>query len=118
MRFISLIVLGKRIGAIGQMMKDKSVSFWKKLLIVFGIVYLVSPIDIIPAPVFMFAWVDDFILWIWILWYLRDELDKYWNIEKGTNFSRKFYGKNVVEGVEYEVEQTGDEKDGGDDSDN
>ena len=116
MRFISLLVLGKRIGAIGQMMKDKSVSFWKKLLIVFGIVYLISPIDIIPAPVFMFAWVDDFILWIWILWYLRDELDKYCKIEKSENLSKKFYGKNIVEGVEYEVEETDDEKDSGDDN--
>ena len=116
MRFISLLVLGKRIGAIGQMMKDKSVSFWKKLLIIFGIVYLISPIDIIPAPVFMFAWVDDFILWIWILWYLRDELDKYCKIEKSEYLSKKFYGKNIVEGVEYEVEETDDEKDSGDDN--
>lgn len=109
MRFISLMVLGKRMGAIGHMMRDRSVSFWKKLLIVFGIIYLLSPIDLIPAPVFMFAWVDDFILWIWILWYLRDELDKYWTGEKSRGFSPKFYGKNIVEGVEYEVEETEDE---------
>ena len=59
MRFISLIVLWKRIGAVGHMMRDKSVSFWKKLLIVFGIIYLLSPIDLIPAPVFMFELSDE-----------------------------------------------------------
>ena len=49
MGFIKLRVLLKRIKAIRFMMADKSVAWWKKALIVFGILYLFLPIDLIPV---------------------------------------------------------------------
>ena len=60
MNFISWQVIWKRIKAIRFFMKDKTVPLRKKLLILLGIVYLVSPIDLIPAPVLIFGLVDDF----------------------------------------------------------
>ena len=106
MHWIGCGVIWKRIAAIKFLMKDKNVSIWKKLLIALGIVYVVSPVDLIPIVVFPFAWIDDFILWIWILWFLKDELDKYWLGEKEADLSKKFYGKDIVEGVEYEVSES------------
>ena len=104
-------VILKRIKAIKFMMKDKSVPKRKKALVIAGILYLFLPIDIIPPVLFPIAWVDDLILWIWILWHLKDTLDKYWLGEKEVDLSKKFSGKNIVEGVEYEVDKEGKEDD-------
>lgn len=85
------------------MMKDKSVPKRKKALIIAGIIYLVLPVDLIPPILFPIAWVDDLILWIWILWHLRDELDKYWLGDKPVDLSKNYRGKTIINDVDYEV---------------
>ena len=85
------------------MMKDNSVPKRKKALIIAGLIYLVLPVDLIPPVLFPIAWIDDLILWLWILWHLREELDKYWLGEKTVDFSKKYRGKTVIDDVEYEV---------------
>lgn len=102
-QFIGYNVILKRIKAIKFMMKDKAVPFRKKLLIVLGIIYLFLPIDLIPPVLFPIAWVDDLILWIWILWHLKDELDKYWIGEKAEDLSKKYKDKTVIDDADYEV---------------
>ena len=105
MRFIIFRVLGRRIKAIRYMMRDKSVKKRKKALIVAGIIYVFLPLKLIPPILFPhIAWVDSLILWIWILWYLRDELDKYWIGEKPQDLSRNYRGKTVISDVDYEIE--------------
>ena len=59
MQFLGFQMLIKRIKAIRFMMADKSVPKRKKALIVFGIIYLFLPIDLIPPILFPIAWVDD-----------------------------------------------------------
>lgn len=103
MQFLGFQVIFKRIKAIRFMMKDKSVPKRKKALIIAGIIYLFLPIDLIPPVLFPIAWVDDLILWLWILWHLREELDKYWLGEKQVDLSKKYRGKTVINNVEYEV---------------
>ena len=103
MRFLLFRILGRRIRAIPRMMRDKSVSIFKKLLIIGGLIYLFSPISLIPIVLFPVAWVDGFILWVFILWYLKDELDKYWLGEKPQDLSKEFRGKTVIRNVRYEV---------------
>ncbi|WP_130861028.1 YkvA family protein [Bacilliculturomica massiliensis] len=120
MQFISLAVLGKRIKAIKYMMKDKNVSFWKKALVVLGLIYLILPVDLIPPIIPVFGFLDDLILWLFILYYLRDELDKYWTGEdagkRDRDLKKKYRGKNIVDGVEYEVrEEEDDSREPGDD---
>ena len=72
MQFITIRVLLRRIAAITSLLRDKTVPLRKKALVIFGIVYLITPIDIIPAVLFPFALLDDLILWIYILWTLKD----------------------------------------------
>ena len=103
MQFIKIRALLKRIKAIKFMMKDKSVSWWKKGLIVFGIVYLVLPVDLIPPFIPVLGFLDDLFLWIFILWFLSKELDKYWYGDS-KDLSKKYGGKKVVDDVEYEVD--------------
>ena len=102
-QFLLFTVLGKRIKAIPYMMRDKSVPKRKKALIIIGLIYLFLPFDIIPVIIFPLGWVDDLILWVWIIWYLKDELDKYWIGEKPQDLSKKYRHKTVIHDVDFEI---------------
>ena len=105
MQFLGFRVLWRRIKAIRFMLADKTVPKRKKAIIIAGIIYLFLPLDIIPPFIFPIGVLDDIIVWLLILWYLRNELDKYWNGEMVTDLSKKYHGKHVVDDVEYEVEE-------------
>lgn len=110
MNAISMRVILKRLKAIKYFLKDKTVPKKKKALIIFGLVYLILPIDFIPPILFPFGFIDDAILWIYILWTLKDELDKYWNGEKAEDLSKKFKTERIVDDVSFEVEDENDLK--------
>lgn len=105
MNFISYRVILGRIKAIKAMMADKTVPKRKKLLVIAGLAYLFMPLDIVPVVLGPVALVDDLVLWAWILWNLKDTLDAYWVGEKVNDFSKEFSGKNLVEGVEFKVDE-------------
>lgn len=100
-------MLKKRIVAIKFLMTDRSVPFRKKLLVVFGLVYLFMPADIVPAVLFPVAWMDDLIVWLFIIWNLKEYLDKYWLGEKTVDITKNFRGKNVVDDVNFTVNNEG-----------
>lgn len=103
MGFPSLYELKHRIFSIRPMMKDPAVSFWKKALIVFGLIYLILPFDLIPPMIPVLGFLDDLILWLFILSYLKDDLDRYWVDERSP--SKKFSGKNIIDNVTYTVQE-------------
>ncbi len=113
MQFISLTVLIRRIKSIKSFLKDPKVPKRRKLLVIFGIIYLLMPIDLIPAPVLLFGLVDDAVLWLFILTHLRDELDRYWK-DDGNSFSpeKDLKGKNIVEGTATELKPDEEEERG------
>jgi uncharacterized membrane protein YkvA (DUF1232 family) len=105
MQFIYLQVLLKRLKAIKYFLKDKNVPLRKKLIIIGGFIYLMSPIDLIPEPIFIFGIVDDILLWSFIIWYLKSELDKYW-VESGpAEPTVKYRGKKIIDDVNFNVEE-------------
>lgn len=105
MQFISFRVLSGRIKAISSMMKDKTVPKRKKALVILGIIYLFLPVDLIPPVLFPLGFLDDIVLWLWIIWHLKDTLDQYWEGEKEVDLSKDFKDKDIVEGVEFTVNQ-------------
>ncbi len=105
MQFIFMRVLLRRIKAIPAFLKDKSVPLRKKLIVIFGIAYILWPIDLIPAPILIFGFVDDLVIWGFIIYYLRDELDKYWFGEKSVDLKKEFRGKDIIDDVEFEVHE-------------
>lgn len=112
MQFISFTVLVKRIKAIKWMMKDKTVPKRKKALVVFGVIYLLWPFDLIPLLVPVLGMMDDLVLWLYILISLKDELDKYGNRETEAPADKKKYdGKNIIDGVNFEVWDEDEQKD-------
>ena len=62
MQFLSLRFIMNRIKAISSMMRDKTVPKRKKALVIFGLIYLVLPVDIIPPVLFPFGFLDDLVL--------------------------------------------------------
>ena len=105
MQFFSFRFILNRIKAIRSMMRDTTVPRRKKALVVFGLIYLVLPVDLIPPVLFPIGFLDDLVLWIWIIWHLKDTLDQYWFGEKETDYSTDFKDKDLVEGVEYTVDK-------------
>jgi len=105
MQFIFFQVLLKRIKAIRYFMKDKGVPLRKKIIIVLGALYLLMPIDLIPEPILIFGVVDDIVLWTFIIWYLKSELDHYWIETDQVKPAEKFRGKNIIDDVNFEVKE-------------
>ncbi len=101
MQFFSFRILWKRIKAIRFMMKDKTVAWWKKALIILGLVYLVLPFDLIPPVIPVIGFLDDIIIWGIILYMLKDTLDTYWMGEKPVDYSKRY--KDAIEDVDFEV---------------
>jgi uncharacterized membrane protein YkvA (DUF1232 family) len=87
-------------------MKDKEVPKRKKLIIILGILFLISPVNLITVPIFGLGLIDDIILWSFIIYYLRDELDKYWvgEAEGPSLKDKELKGKDIIEDVDFEVE--------------
>jgi len=105
MQGFTLALLIGRLKNIGNLMKDRSVALWKKALVVFAIIYLLLPMDLIPPLIPVFGFLDDFLLWCFVLYLLWDELGKYAGTQTPPKSvkKKKFHGKNVVDGVEFEV---------------
>lgn len=103
MQGIFFQVLFKRIKAIKYFLKDKEVPKRKKIIIIAGILYLLLPIDLVPEPILLFGAIDDIVLWTFILWYLKDELDRYWLGDDTVKPEKKYRGKTIIDDVNFEV---------------
>ena len=62
MQFLSFRFIINRVKAISSMMKDKTVPKHKKALVIFGLIYLVLPVDIIPPVLFPFGFLTNHFL--------------------------------------------------------
>ena len=105
MQRLTLALLLGRLKHIKNLLKDKEVAFWKKVLVVFAIFYLFLPLDLIPPLIPVFGFLDDAVLWTGVLYLVWDELGKYGERKEFTKSEKKknFHGKNMVDGVEFEV---------------
>ena len=100
--FTVLIEIIKNFRLIKRMMADGNVSFWKKALIVVGIVYLILPFEIVPDILLPFGLISDIILWLLIMYILKDTMRKYRD-EDSRGERVKYKRGNIIEGVSYEV---------------
>ncbi|MHB1394777.1 MAG: DUF1232 domain-containing protein [Clostridia bacterium] len=72
----------KRIKLTIKYLRDKDVNFFKKLLIVGSLLYLVFPVDIVPDFIIGIGILDDITVLTFIWLALKSELDEYGR-EKG-----------------------------------
>lgn len=90
----------KRIGLLPKFLKDPQASLWKKLMVILGIVYMISPFDILPDPVLGLGFVDDAVLIAYIVSKISGELEKYVPKDATKEFDRD----KVIDHVEYKID--------------
>ena len=114
-RITALRVLISRIKHIKDYLRDPSASKIKKFLIIFGIIYLLSPIDLIPAPVLGFSIIDDAVLWGAILSYLAEELDRYGREENPVSAEarKRYKGMTIIDAEGRVIDEKEDVNPGG-----
>ena len=109
--FRSVIRFFSRFRYIKDFIKDPEASKAKKFLIFFGIIYLLSPIDLVPEPIFGVGFIDDIILWLFLIVYLGSSLEKYEDQKpKVRKRRRRFYGRDVYESEGRVIEDDETEK--------
>ena len=86
-----------RIKGIFPMLKDKNVAWWKKAILIAGMIYLVLPVDLIPPLVPVFGWLDDVLVWVAILYFMGKELDRYVPEKTGGNKKYRYKDSDVTE---------------------
>lgn len=60
--------------------RDPEISVWKKFLLVFPLIYIISPIDLIPEfLVPILGWVDDTVIALTVWKYMLELIDSYKN---------------------------------------
>lgn len=108
-RWLIFPLLIKELRSIKYLFQDKTAPLKYKAAVVLGLIYLFSPVDLIPAPILGFGILDDLTIWGCLLYYLKDPLSKY-----GKEFEDKkknpTKGKQVIEDVTYTVVTDEDKK--------
>ena len=96
-----------RFSIIIKFLMDKNVPFKEKWWVIIPLIYILSPADLIPAPVIGFSIVDDAVMFVFLLTVVAEKTKKYYseNTDKGKD---KEDIKNVVENVEYKIEKDED----------
>ena len=98
------MILLRRIKGIIPMLKDRAVPFWKKAILIAAIIYLILPVDLIPPLVPVFGWLDDIIIWVAILYFMRTELDAHIPGKKAPGKEAKYnYDKEDILEANYSV---------------
>lgn len=99
------------IKSIYRLLKDKAAKKRYKATIILGLIYLFSPIDLIPAPILGFSIIDDCVIWAVILYMLKEPLSEYKDADSAGRKSKvKTKGKNIYETEDFVVVEENDNK--------
>jgi uncharacterized membrane protein YkvA (DUF1232 family) len=77
---------------------DKNVTLREKWWVIIPLIYILSPADLIPAPILGFGIVDDLVILGFLLTVVYDKIKKYY-------FDNKTENKDIIENVEYEIDK-------------
>lgn len=92
-----------RLKTMVKLLLSKEVRIWDKIPIVLLLVYIVSPIDLIPFPVLGFSFIDDIVVFLILMNLVNKSTIKYY-----TGKNNEIDPEHVVNDVDYEVKD--DEK--------
>lgn len=96
-----------RINLMFKFLFDKTIPFKEKWWAILPLIYIISPIDLIPAPIFGFSIIDDIIILGFLLSKINEKTKKYYE-----NNDKKNYTKNkeevinkdkIINDVDYEI---------------
>ena len=109
-RWLIFPLLIKELRSIKYLFQDKQAKKRYKAVVIFGLIYLFWPIDLIPAPIIGLSLIDDIVLWGFILSYLKEPLSKYDDRVNEKKRKKTYQGKNVVDDVNYTIKEEGEEE--------
>jgi uncharacterized membrane protein YkvA (DUF1232 family) len=84
-----------------RLLKSRNVPLKDKLPIVLMLVYIISPIDLIPFPILGFSILDDIVVFILLSNIVKKTLSKYNISENGNNIDPE----HIINNVDYEVSE-------------
>lgn len=79
---------------------DKNIPIKEKMWIIIPLLYIISPIDLIPAPILGFSFIDDLVIFLYLMSMVNSKVNKYYN-KKEENVDED----KIVESVEYKVDE-------------
>jgi len=83
---------------------DKSIPLKEKWWIILPLIYIISPADLIPAPILGFSIIDDAVMLFYLFSVVNSKTKKYYGSnDKNDQESNK--KENIVEDVEYEIHE-------------
>jgi len=77
---------------------DKNIPLREKWWVIIPLIYILSPADLIPAPILGFSIVDDLVMLGFLLTKVYDKTKKYYYENK-----KEENHDDIIENVEYEI---------------
>ncbi|WP_312699502.1 hypothetical protein [Sedimentibacter sp.] len=87
---------------------DKQIPLKEKWWIIIPLIYIISPVDLIPMPILGFSVLDDLLMLVYLMSIVSEKTKKYYGNEKSTKENLK--EKDIIENVEYEIDDDEDLK--------
>ena len=89
---------------------DKNVPLKEKWWVIIPLIYILSPADLIPAPVLGFSIIDDAVMLAFLLTVVFKKTKRYYFENNGNSGNKKDkkdkdVKENIVENVEYEIKK-------------
>lgn len=95
----------KKLSILFKFYRDDKVSIPKKLLPIITLLYIISPIDLVPEPIILFGIIDDIVLFLYTASKFSEYIRQYQNKKNNKNSKVvEFKKKDVVENVDYDIE--------------
>lgn len=83
---------------------DKQIPLKEKWWIILPLIYILSPVDLIPMPILGFSVLDDLLMFVYLMSIVSEKTKKYYGNEKNLK------EKDIIENVEYEIDDDEDLK--------
>ncbi len=81
---------------------DKQIPLKEKWWIIIPLIYILSPVDLIPMPILGFSVLDDLLMFVYLMSIVSEKTKKYYGNEK--NRKENLKEKDIIENVEYEID--------------
>jgi len=95
-----------RLSLIFKFLFNKEIPLKEKWWIIIPVIYLLSPVDLIPEPILGFGFVDDLVMLAYLLSVVMDKTKNYNN----KNNQNETNEEKIIENVDYEIKDDEEEK--------
>jgi len=92
-----------KISLILKFLFDKRIPLKEKWWIIIPVIYIFSPVDLIPEPILGFGFVDDIVMLGFLLSIVVDKTKKYYD-------KNEINKEKIIENVEYEIKNDEEDK--------